>query len=197
MRTLLGGPKYVTAGTTEKKSFLKENFHIPDNYIFFNRDLSLAQGTMRMTKGHGVDAALNSLSGEALRASWERLASVGTFVEMGRRDIDAHGRLNIEAFNRNMTFTSVNFAFIHEHNKELAADVFKEIMHLAREKKISPGTPLTIYPFSQLKDAFRLMQAEKHIGKIVLKPSKEDQVMVSLQNSPLSITEIIVFLTQN
>jgi hypothetical protein len=72
----LGAEVYVTVGSDEKKSLLMNLYEIHEDYIFYSRDLSFAQGIMRVTGGQGVDVVLNSLSGDSLVASWECVATV-------------------------------------------------------------------------------------------------------------------------
>jgi NADPH:quinone reductase-like Zn-dependent oxidoreductase len=175
----VGAEVFVTVGTTDKKDFVQQEYGISEDHIFYSRDLSFAKGVRRMTHGRGVDVVLNSLSGEALRLSWQCVAPFGTFVELGRRDIDAHSRLDLDPFIKNVTFTSVNYAILLDINKPLASKLFSEVVELASQDEISPAKELTVYPYSQLEDAFRNLQGGKHIGKIILKSSQEDLVNVS------------------
>ncbi|KAL7959487.1 KR domain-containing protein [Trichoderma compactum] len=152
---LIGAEIFVTVSTAEKKHFLMETYNIREDRIFSSRDLSFAKGVMRLTNQRGVDVVLNSLSGEALRQSWELMAPSGRFIEIGRRDIDLNRRLEMSVFARGATF-------------------HLEIMDLAREKKISPAKPLNLFPYAKMEAAFRFMQAAKHIGKIILEPHDDD-----------------------
>lgn len=133
---------------------------------------------MRMTQGRGVDVVLNSLSGEALKASWQCVAHFGTFVELGRRDIDANSKLDLDVFIKNVSFTAVNYAVLLDISKPLASQLWAEVTELARKGEVREAV-LDVYSYSQLEVAFRKLQGGKHIGKIVLKPSSEDIVDVS------------------
>ncbi|KAH8806011.1 fatty acid synthase S-acetyltransferase [Xylogone sp. PMI_703] len=171
---LLGAEIFVTVGTTEKKNFLMETYGIKEDHIFSSRDLSFAKGVMRMTKDRGVDVLLNSLSGEALRQSWKLMAPFGRFIEIGRRDIDLNKRLEMSVFAKSVTFASV--AIVLKDNRDLAGRIMKDVMELVRKKEIGAAKPLTVFPFSEIEASFRLMQAGKHIGKIVLEPHDDDIV---------------------
>ncbi|KFY87076.1 hypothetical protein V500_07196 [Pseudogymnoascus sp. VKM F-4518 (FW-2643)] len=94
----LGAEVYVTVGTGEKKAHIMELFGIPSERIFSSRDVSFEAGIKRVTGGRGVDVVLNSLAGESLRASWRCVAPFGRFVELGKRDIEAGGRLDMGPF---------------------------------------------------------------------------------------------------
>jgi NADPH:quinone reductase-like Zn-dependent oxidoreductase len=174
----VGAEIFVTVGTAEKKKFIQEEYGIPDDHIFYSRDLSFSKGIMRMTQDRGVDVVLNSLSGEALKASWQCVAHFGTFVELGRRDIDANSKLDLDVFIKNVSFTAVNYAVLLDINKPLASQLWAEVTELARKGEIREAV-LDVYSYSQLEVAFRKLQGGKHIGKIVLKPSSEDIVDVS------------------
>ncbi|KAL6789095.1 fatty acid synthase S-acetyltransferase [Trichoderma sp. SZMC 28012] len=171
---LIGAEIFVTVGTAEKKQFLMETYDIKEGRIFSSRDLSFAKGVMRLTNQRGVDVVLNSLSGEALRQSWELMAPSGRFIEIGRRDIDLNRRLEMSVFARGATFSSV--AVVLKDNRDMVSRILREIMDLAREKKISPAKPLNLFPYSKMEVAFRFMQAAKHIGKIILEPHDDDVV---------------------
>ena len=45
-----------------------------------------------MTKDRGVDVVLNSLSGDALNAFWDCIASFGRLIEIGKKDIHSHAK---------------------------------------------------------------------------------------------------------
>ena len=81
---------------------------IPADHVFNSRDLAFAKGIMRMTNGRGVDVVLNSLAGEALRKTWECIASGGRFIEVGKKDILGNTGLEMMPFLRNVTFGGVN-----------------------------------------------------------------------------------------
>ena len=55
-------------------------------------------------------------------------------------------------------------------------------MRLLIEKAIVPVDPITVYPVSQVEKAFRLMQAGKHMGKIVISMKPDCLVPVSIHH---------------
>jgi NADPH:quinone reductase-like Zn-dependent oxidoreductase len=130
-----------------------------------------------------VDVVLNSLAGEALRETWHCLAMFGRFVEIGKKDIVGNTGLDMAPFMKNLTFFCVNLVGIYRHNIPLASRLLSDIMDLVHQGVIRPITPITVYPFSQIESAFKLMQLGKHVGKIVLKPSNDDRVPVSSEET--------------
>ena len=76
------------------------------------------------------------------------------------------------------------------HNPKLLARVFGSVFDLIRDGHIGPVHPVTTFKFSEMEQAFRLMQQAKHIGKIVLKAQPEDLVPVIPRNPhPLVLDE--------
>ena len=67
---------------------------------------------MRETNGRGVDAVLNSLSGELLHASWQCVAEFGMMLEIGKRDFLGRGKLSMDLFEDNRSFLGVDCAQI-------------------------------------------------------------------------------------
>ena len=144
-----------------------EKYGILDDHMFYNRDLSFAKGIMRMTKGRGVDVVLNSLAGEALRETWHCIATFGRFIKWGKKDMVGNTGLDMALFLRNVTFSSVNLYGIYEHIIPLASRIFENVMSLMRQGIIQAVQPITIDKYSQMEDAFRFMQAGKHVGKVI------------------------------
>ena len=177
---MVGAEIFVTVGTRGKREHLVATYGIPEDHVFASRDLTFASGVMRATGGRGVDVVLNSLAGEALKATWRCIAPFGRFIEIGKRDILANGKLDMAPFVKNVTFASVDILVIGRQNRKLAAELFSEVMKLVRARSIKEASPVTVYPFSQIEDSFRLMQAGKHTGKIVLEPRDADLVQVNI-----------------
>ena len=175
---LCGAEIYATVGTEEKKSLLMGKYGIPESHILPSHDLSFASVIQKMTDGRGVDVVLNSLAGDALQATWKCIAPFGRFVEIGKKDIDANGRLQMAPFAKNVTFTSVDATVILRQNRKLAGDIFTKVMDLARTGQVTEASPLMLRPFSETQDSMRLMQTGKHLGKIVLEPRLGDLVPV-------------------
>ena len=65
---------------------------------------------MEATNGHGVDIVLNSLTGDLLHDSCRAVAKFGYFIEIGRSDIINAGKLAMEFFKRNATFSAFDLS---------------------------------------------------------------------------------------
>jgi NADPH:quinone reductase-like Zn-dependent oxidoreductase len=181
---------FATVGTEEKKQFLVETFGIPQDHIFSNRNTMFAQEIMHMTNGHGVDVALNSLTGESLRVTWDCMAPFGRFLEIGKKDISSFGNLPMFPFAKNVSFTAVDLLFIMRHDLKLAKRIFDDVKNLAEAKKIKAPQPIHTYSYENIEDAFRVLQSGKHIGKIVIEP-KAGEVVPVIEDSRVKLASYL------
>lgn len=169
---------FATVGSAEKREIIKEVHGVPDDHIFNSRDLSFAKGILRMTKGRGVDCVLNSLSGQALQETWNCIASFGTFVEIGIRDILDNTGLEMRPFIQDATFSFLNLKHIMTEKPKLLKEILEGTFDFLRQGVTKPVSPVTTYAFSGVEDAFRLMQTGKHLGKIAIAWNRSDVVPV-------------------
>ena len=177
---LVGADIYLTVSTEEKKNLLMETYGIPSDRFFSSRNPSFAMGIKRMTQGRGVDLVLNSLSGDLLKVSWECVAPLGRFVEIGKRDIESHARLSMSPFARNVTFASVDLGVVATLAKPLMKGIMTSVMALVAEDKIRPPQPLHVYNGSRIEEAFRYLQSGKNTGKTIVELHDQDIVPVCI-----------------
>ncbi|KAJ5771719.1 hypothetical protein N7520_002248 [Penicillium odoratum] len=181
---LKAGAIFITVGNAEKRTLVREKFWIPDENIFSSRDLGFVDQILRKTKYHGIDVVLNSLSGEALQKSCSLLAPFGRFVEIGKKDIISNARLEIGCLERNTTFTTVDLTLLAKWKPAVHQELFRSVFDLANKEKIKVLSPITINGLSELEDSFRMMQAGKHMGKLLLKLDPEMTFPVQPQQPP-------------
>lgn len=175
----MGGTVYATVSTTDKKEFLMNRYGIAAEHIFSSRDVTFTQSIRRLTAGRGVDVVLNSLSGEALAASWECIAPYGRFVEIGKKDIHARSQLQMFHFSRNATFSALDVAAMTLERPDLVRETFESFFPLIEEGVLTPPEPLSVYGVSELEAVFRHMQTGKNMGKVVVEMRPDDLVQVS------------------
>lgn len=175
----LGAEVYATVSSHEKRKLLVDEYGLAEDHIFSSRDLSFADGIMRMTGGKGVDVIINSLSGEALRASFNCIAMFGRFIEIGKRDIMSNSKIDMLPFSRCATFTAVDLAQIATMARPLTSRMMRSVIDLHAGGQLHACRPLNVHAFSEMEDAFRILQQGKHMGKIVLAAHPEDVVKVT------------------
>ncbi|KAF7180982.1 hypothetical protein CNMCM7691_000111 [Aspergillus felis] len=174
---MIGAEIFATVGSNEKKQHLIDNLQIPEDHIFDSRSPSFEQNVMRVTDNRGVDIVLNSLSGELLHASWRCVAPFGKMIELGKRDFLGHGKLDMDLFGGNRTFTGVDLFQIAEQSPELFRDMIDDSLQFFKEGKLKPISPVTTYEATDIVKAFRLMQSGKHMGKIVIRMPEDPSAL--------------------
>ncbi|KAL8882951.1 MAG: hypothetical protein Q9198_000127 [Flavoplaca austrocitrina] len=172
----LGARVFVSVGSKAKKDLVMKAYGIPEDHIFSSRRLTFAAGVKRLTDGRGVDVLLNSIAGEAFHESFDCLAKLGRFIEVGKRDILAKSRLDMGTFDKSVMFASVDLTVLFEHDPILAKRMLAEAFALLAEGKLQPVQPLNVFPLSEMESAFRLIQAGKHTGKVILQADKTTTV---------------------
>ncbi|RAH47485.1 type I polyketide synthase, partial [Aspergillus brunneoviolaceus CBS 621.78] len=172
---MVGAEIFATVSTVEKKTLLVSKYGIPADHIFFTRDLAFVT-EIRQLAPEGVDVILNSLSGEALHESWGCLAPLGRFIEVGKRDIQAGGKLDMGPFSNNKMFIGVDALKLAKHCPRIVSDLLQELMQLWQDGKIHPPEPVTFVPYGQIQPALRSLQTGQNMGKIVCVPQQTDKI---------------------
>lgn len=113
-----------------------------------------------------------------LQESWNCVTYLGRFVEIGKRDIQANKSLQMENFQKAISFASVDLIQLATYKRSAQAKVMAQVSQLMAQGIIRTIKPITAYPISEVQRAFRTMQAGKHLGKIVIVPNPGDVVKV-------------------
>lgn len=164
----IGAEIFCTVGSKAKRQLLIDQFNIPPSSIFSSRLRTFKQGILRLTKGKGVDVVLNSLSGDSLHDSFSVLASLGTFVEIGKSDIYKKNEISMIPFDRNVTFAAVDLTVLAKLKKSEMHTRLTKIISMFEQGTLQPFSPVTTESISEIEEAFRLIQSRKHTGKVVL-----------------------------
>ncbi|KAL8702745.1 MAG: hypothetical protein Q9201_004084 [Fulgogasparrea decipioides] len=168
---LRGATVYATVSTEDKKDFLVSELGLPRENIFQSRDDSFVEGVMSATQGKGVDVVLNSLTGDRLHASWRLCANFGRFVEVGKKDIVAAGKLDMDVFSRNVTFTAFDLTELFYHEDQFYRDIWinksRQALELYRAGAVKPP-PIKTFDVSDITQAYRQFSQRNRLGKIVI-----------------------------
>ncbi|TGJ87024.1 hypothetical protein E0Z10_g1720 [Xylaria hypoxylon] len=182
----IGAEVYATVGTQEKRDFLKTHHGISDEYIFSSRNSDFAAKILEQTDGYGVDIILNSLAGDLLDESWRIIATGGTMVEIGKKDILDRNMLSMEPFNRNASFKALDLS--HEQiTDDMLAGLLRETFELYNKGHITPISPTRVFQFDQIPSALRLMRSGKHIGKLVISRAEDPDFQVLVRRATRGI----------
>lgn len=166
---LLGAEIYATAGTQEKREYLRE---LGVKYVSDSRSLKFVDDVREWTNGVGVDVVLNTLSGEALAKSFTLLAPYGRFIEIGKRDINENSKLAMAAFDRNLIFAAIDLDRMLYEKADLFRHSVEEVRQYFAHETFKP-LPTMTFPASEVAEAFRLMAQAKHTGKIVVQMANQ------------------------
>lgn len=192
----VGAKIFATVGSVEKKNFLMETYQLKEEQIFFSRDNSFARGIRQATGGEGVDVALNSLSGDALQATFECVAPFGRFIELGKRDITQNSRLEMAHFNENLSFASVDLGMVREKRPKLTKRLLRDSFQIFVDSKAHLRWPVTTLPISELETGFRALQSGQVIGKMVVQVTDDSKVKVCYTAHDSTTQNIILKLSQ-
>ena len=157
----------ATAGSETKRAFLRL---AGADHVLDSRDLGFADAVRAITEGQGVDVVLNSLSGEAMEQSLGVLKPFGRFLELGKRDFYLNSRIHLRALRQNISYFAIDVDQLPLQRPDLARALLGEVSEALASGTIRPLAHRA-FSFAAIEDAFRLMQASGHIGKIVLLPA--------------------------
>lgn len=161
---MVGARTVALAGTSEKRSLLQR---LGADLVLDSRSSSWAQAVRDATGG--VDVALNSVAGEAMRATLKLVRPFGRFVELGKRDFLDNTRVGLRPFVRNISYFGVDLDQLLAHSPDVATAIMSQVTEALEAGRLKP-LPVTIYPGIQAPQAWRLMQSSGHIGKILVRP---------------------------
>ncbi|EJP60751.1 polyketide synthase [Beauveria bassiana ARSEF 2860] len=185
----IGARVFVTAGSAEKREFLRQRFGIPMDYIFSSRTSAFRDAILCKTDRKGVNVVINSSSGHLLQATWELMADFGRFVEIGKVDLLKNSYLPLRPFERCVSFTSIDLRQQFTKQPKEMAECFSILIDLLQRQIVVPIRPVNIIPISHIADGLRKLQSGKNIGKIVASLGPDDCVLAeSTPSRSLSTT---------
>jgi acyl transferase domain-containing protein/NADPH:quinone reductase-like Zn-dependent oxidoreductase/acyl carrier protein len=119
----------------------------------------------------GVDVVLNSLAGNAMAASIKCLKPFGRFIELGKRDYVLNTALGLRPFRRNLTYYGVDLDQLLAANLPLAHRLMGDLVRHFESGEFFP-LPYRAFEWHEAGEAFRLMQAAGHVGKLIVRPAR-------------------------
>jgi acyl transferase domain-containing protein/acyl carrier protein len=161
----VGAEIYATAGSLLRRRLLRDR---GIEHVYDSRSTDFAEEIRRDTDGYGVDVVLNSLTGAAQRAGLELLAFDGRFVEIGKRDVYQHTRVDLYPFRRNLVFSYADLALMSTSDPERIGALLRKVYDLV-VGGVLPVIERTDYPLSDAATAIRSITAAEHTGRLVLR----------------------------
>ena len=170
----VGAEIYATAGSSRRRQLLRD-WGI--QYVYDSRSTDFADEIRRDTDGYGVDVVLNSLTGAAQRAGLELLAFGGRFVEIGKRDVYEHTRVDLYPFRRNLAFYYADLALMTTSDPDRIGALLRTVYDLVGSGAL-PVIERTDYPLADAATAIRSISAAEHTGRLVLRVPRSGPVRV-------------------
>lgn len=161
---LVGAEIYATAGSSEKRDFLRA---LGVAHVMDSRSLAFADQVLDATGGRGVDLVLNSLAGEAIGKGLSTLAPHGRFLEIGKRDVYQDTRVGLRPFRKSLSLFVIDLSQVMRDRAPLTRALIGDILDAFAARKLRP-LPHRTFPASEIGAAFRLMAKAQHVGKIVV-----------------------------
>ena len=160
----LGGRVIATAGTSEKRAWLRAQ---GIEHVFDSRSTAFADDVLAATAGRGVDVVLNALAGEAIEAGLRCLAHGGRFIEMGKRDIYAGTAMSLAPFRKSLGYFAVDLDAMMRDRPQRLGRILREVVQRFEAGHFVP-LPVRRYEAARLADAFRDLMPGTHTGKHVV-----------------------------
>jgi acyl transferase domain-containing protein/aryl carrier-like protein len=177
---LAGAEVYATAGSEEKREFLRS---LNIRHVMDSRTLSFATEVLELTGGKGVDVVLNSLAGEAIPKGMSILSPYGRFLEIGKRDIYQNNHLQLDPFKNNLSFFAIDVERMYRDRPQLVGDIMHELLDRFEQQALKP-LPHRIFPITEIESGFRLMAQARHIGKIVFSLNDQEVSIADTSSIP-------------
>ena len=171
-----GAEIFATAGNDDRRELLRG---LGIKHVYDSRTTEFAEEIRRDTGGYGVDIVLNSLTGTAQLAGIESLAFGGRFVEIGKRDVYEHTRLDLYPFHRNLSFFYIDLLLMSKHTPDRIGDLLRTVYCLTAEGTL-PVPEHSLRPFAEAGAAIREMSAAQHTGKLLLGVPHQEQTGVAV-----------------
>jgi acyl transferase domain-containing protein/predicted naringenin-chalcone synthase/NADPH:quinone reductase-like Zn-dependent oxidoreductase/NAD(P)-dependent dehydrogenase (short-subunit alcohol dehydrogenase family) len=155
----------ATVGNQKKETYLRDNYGISD--IFSSKSLEFADHITELTDGEGVDVILNSLDDEYIDKSLSILANMGTFLEIGVKDIYDNKKIGLKAFHKNISYHAFDLDRLYDQNPKRLGSMLKEIVtHFTTE--VLRHHPIQVFSADKITDALKSLSTGSHIGKVAV-----------------------------
>jgi len=183
MAKLVGAEVFATAGSEEKRQYLRE---LGVRHVSDSRSLAFYDDVLAWTGGQGVDVVLNFLTGELMEKSLELLRFGGRFVELGKADILSNQRIGLGLFAKNISYSHVDLDHMSNYRPDLCLSLMGEVLALYEQGQLGP-IRTTAFRAASVVEAFERMRTAEHIGKLVLNMADVTELRVVPQPQALVV----------
>lgn len=166
MAKVLGGKVAGTSGSAEKLARLRE-FGL--DAAVCTRHADFHDAVMKATDGAGVNVVVNNVGGSVFAEDLRCMAFEGRLGMVGYVDGQLKAEIDIEALHaKRLTLFGVsNKMRSPQPRAKPVPDFIRDMLPAFAAGRIKPIVD-RVFPFEQLSQAREHMQADRHLGKIVL-----------------------------
>lgn len=157
---------FVTCGSDAKRKYLIDTIGIPTANIGDSRSCSFSDLVRERTNGQGVHLALNSLTGELMKATVACLSFCGVLLELGKQDSESSEMQQLRRGDKAIMMVDLDQLMAHEADFEA---VHKALSDGLGNGEVVPLERTVFLAPTQTEDAFQYMFESRRIGKVVLK----------------------------
>ena len=160
----LGARIIATASTDEKLQYLSA-MGVPGLINYQATDFE--REVRRITKGRGVDAVINTLSGDNIQKGINCLNARGRYLEIAMTGLKSARNIDLSRMSNNQSFHSLDLRKLLLDDPEYGIDLGHELFSLVESNAIKVIIGKT-FSFDNLKEAYRYLEARRNIGKVVI-----------------------------
>ncbi len=162
----LGAKVIGTSGSEEKLARLKA---LGLDVGILTRGADFAEAVMKTTDGKGANLVVNNVGGSVFAETIRALAFEGRHATVGYVDEVMKGEIDIEALHtKRLTLFGVSNKLRNTDQRAATVRGFVEdVLPMIADGRIKPVVD-KVFPFAQMQVAKEYMEANKHLGKIVL-----------------------------
>jgi NADPH:quinone reductase-like Zn-dependent oxidoreductase len=161
---LLGVEMYGTSSSEEKLSKVKAlGLHHPINY----KQHDYEEVVKNLTHGEGVDSVFEMLGGEHTAKSLRCLRDFGRVIQYGTAT-GKQPQLDLRAMYAKSASVQGLWLTYLSQKPEIMQPAWQQLSAWIEQKKLTPQIG-HVFPLDQGKEAYKLLEAGKNYGKVILK----------------------------
>lgn len=179
-----GARVLVTAGTVNKKEFLRREFSIPDGDVLEIGNGTILTEVFRITKGRGIDIVFGAISECA--DSWVTdliacLGPCGRLIDTSLRgSAVSMSRPGGKDLSSNISSSTINMTELMQQRPKLANSTFQCAMKALFDEALEPPAPVHIFAAAEAHAALSHFQDGEAVGKRVITLDVDTTISVSV-----------------
>ncbi|KAL3484692.1 hypothetical protein BJX62DRAFT_243695 [Aspergillus germanicus] len=183
----IGAELYATVDSNKEKTSLVEQMGIANSRILSTESTAIKGAILNLTGGQGVDVILDCSSIGIIDETMSLVADFGYVIDVANSRAPQIVGSRLE---RSVTLASINLQLLAARRPKQVESLFSKVVTLYQAANLKPITPPTKISLADIGSAFRLVQAQRHSGKIVLESDDRTVVkQVAPQPQPPVLTD--------